>query len=304
VDEGTGMTWDERCTEFTAGLALPDAAAADRLTVWLEGIGLELPPDEPAYPVLFRLAVYAESTERLSALTAVLLEQWLAGNWSAAIDFSSAAYNLLHLAAELRDPARLAGPICQLYRTRTVKGMWLGASLPSVLLEAMIVNQRGQEPEALNLWKRMLLGRHDEYVGGSVEHGFMGIVNRHPLDLSALEFAVTRLLRQGTEIANESAGYLCEVHPGIELAPLFKRAQARARSEFQEELTRERNRKAAVLLQRGVSPRNKDRWNMQWAITHRKAGERFQSEPPARPADRDRMKEEFIDRQFAEGALV
>ncbi|MDX2151687.1 MAG: hypothetical protein SFV54_13195 [Bryobacteraceae bacterium] len=209
------MTWEDRRAEFLAGIARPDEEAADLLTLWLEGFRLGLPPDEPAHPLLHRLAIATEEKSRLADVAAILLQRWSDRFWKPISDFEKAAYNLLRLAVDLRDPSRLGELIWSLYRHRIVEGEYITIPLTTVLLEAMIANQRDDEPGARELWERLLSGLQDDYVGGTKEQGERGLAAWAKPERTEEAVAVA----VGTTFGTADPGRFIEavrcVHPGV-----------------------------------------------------------------------------------------
>lgn len=206
------MTWDERGDEFLKGLAAPDDEAVKYLSLWVRGRRMALPPDEPSYRLLHRLAVAHQKMERLGELGAILLQKWIDGEWKV-VNFEEAAYNLLHVATELRDGRQLGRLIWMLYQRRIVQGDYLGTQLTEPLLEAMIANQTsGDEVE---LWDRLLMGTVDEYVGGSVEQGERGLAGWvKPDEIGA---GIAHLVGFSLGQSDPEAFLLkvIEIHPGV-----------------------------------------------------------------------------------------
>lgn len=206
------MTWDERGDEFLKGLAAPDDEAVKYLSLWVRGRRMALPPDEPSYRLLHRLAVAHQKMERLGELGAILLQKWIDGEWKV-VNFEEAAYNLLHVATELRDGRQLGRLIWMLYQRRIVQGDYLGTQLTEPLLEAMIANQTsGDEVE---LWDRLLGGYLDEYVDGTREQGERGLVGWAKPD--EIENALARLvaLSLGQSDPVEFLRNFAEIHPTV-----------------------------------------------------------------------------------------
>ncbi len=91
------MTWKQRIQEFQEGLALPTKKAADRLSLWLEGFRMDLPPDEPVHLLVLRLAVATQKTTVLSEILQIVKANQ---NWPV-LDSEHAKENLKQLEREL-----------------------------------------------------------------------------------------------------------------------------------------------------------------------------------------------------------
>lgn len=256
------MTWDERGDEFLKGLSAPDDEALKYLSLWVRGRRMALPPDEPSYRLLHRLAVAHQKMERLGELGALLLQKWIDGQWKV-VNFEEAAYNLLHLATELRDGRQLGRLIWMLYQRRIVQGDYLGTELTEPLLEAMIANQTsGDEVE---LWDRLLMGTVDEYVGGSVEQGFRGAAQHQPPGPHLVTALVQIYQRIDSRLTVDGLlAYLHAVHPGTDLDGLLGQVKMQLAQDVLAELTRRRNQTADMLIVRGYRPDDQAEWNMRW----------------------------------------
>lgn len=87
-------------------------------------------------------------------------------------------YNLLRLCAEVYSPEVLGPPLRGMWARRQLRDEWRGADLRDRLRAALILNQ--PDREMLPDWEAMLNGHTDEFLGGSWQDGFLGLLAIKP----------------------------------------------------------------------------------------------------------------------------
>jgi len=138
--------------------------------------------EEPIEAIRNGLIICESRREAERAIVIAIAE--IANNWArsfkGALRPQQAAFNLLQLAADLAEPEVLNEPLQGLLGKRSAKGDWLGSSLSSALLAAIIVNQNDDSME--RVWIKTIQGDPDGFLGGTPRDGFRGLIHAGATD--------------------------------------------------------------------------------------------------------------------------
>lgn len=206
LDEGGAVP---RLIDYLEGVGLPAVGHDCEPHVWLVA-ALRLSNERPAYE--------DKLAERLAAFLDEEPDKLKPGARA-----NQVTYNLLHLCADLANPARLFDSLMRL-RSRESFGAsenWLGTSHRRSLLFALIANQKGQLLR--DVWTRILRDQPDPYLGGDWRDGFEG--------LAVMEFPVDPAGQPDLGVIGEALAVVAaklqdEVAPGVEFRRYIRKAMA------------------------------------------------------------------------------